>query len=168
MLHLIWSRSGADLSGSGWDGMGAWRRDTSEYTLFMACHSVHAQLHSGSLFSWHTLPPLVDYIYITATKPKTMMDCLEAWFCHLGCWFDTLAISSFQSLLQPWISLNLGICPQTLSLVAKVYASDFTPASLELGGRNHFFWGAHPNAVFRTRQHSVWLTAGTFLKGRKK
>lgn len=91
--------------------------------LFMACH---AQLYTGSLLLAHPAT-LVDYIYITAAKPETMMDCLEAWFCHLGCLFDTLVISSFQSLFQPWISLNLGICPQTLSLVAKVYASDFSP-----------------------------------------
>lgn len=130
----------------------------------MACH---AQLYTGSLLLAHPAT-LVDYIYITAAKLKTMMDCLEAWFCHLGCLFDTLVISSFQSLFQPWISLNLGICPQTLSLVAKVYASDFSPRlPWSWGGRNHFFWGAHPNAVFGTRQH-FWLTAGIFLKQRKK
>lgn len=50
MLHLIWSRYGADLGGSGWDGMGTWRRDTSEYTFVhgLPCSTLHRKSLAGT------------------------------------------------------------------------------------------------------------------------
>lgn len=137
-----------DLDGIEWEHGGEIHLNTP---LFMACHSVHAQLYTGSLFLAHPATPSWLYLH-NSRKAKNNDGLLGGLVLPLRL-FDTLVISSFQSLFQPWISLNLGICPQTLSLVAKVYASDFTPASLELEERNHFFWGAHPNAVFGTRQH---------------
>lgn len=164
MLHLIWSRYGADLGGSGWDGMGTWRRDTSEYIFVhgLPCSTLHRKSLAGT-------PCHPSWLYLHNSRKARNNDGLfgglvlplRLFVWHLGYLFfpkslPALNITESRHLPSDSLLGGQGLCIWF-----------FTPASLELGERNHFFWGAHPNAVFGTRQH-FWLTAGIFLKQRKK
>lgn len=112
--------------------------------------------------------PCLGYIYIKhpQSQKETMLDCLEVWICILGLLlrlFDTLVIASFQSLFQPWISLDLDlVCPQTL------LCGQGLCLWLHPGKRQGTVSSGAYRLMLPFNQAKFWLPAGTSLKRRKR